>query len=126
MSSFMGACICHKKFEHFSMNDLNGIDKYYSLMSKRKADIFMWLIDSKGPWETPESFRCFQRSSIVNTPIKVSNKDEIEICARKSESTLHVDEKQIPTTLNPPSASVPIISSIHISNRPLLDDSSEW
>ncbi|CAF0869610.1 unnamed protein product [Rotaria sordida] len=126
----MGVCHCHKKGEYFSINDLNGIDKYYSLMSKRKADIFMWLIDSKGPWETPESFFNFKQSDIKKSPVKVSNKDEIQICISKSKpiinSDVHVDQKEICMKLNSTNAHLPIVTSIDINKKSLLDSPSDW
>jgi hypothetical protein len=76
----MGKCFSHKKNEHFSIHDLNGMDKYYSLMSKRKADIFRWLIDSEGPWKAPESFLCFKQIDTKNNSVEVSNEDEIRVC----------------------------------------------
>ncbi|CAF0860152.1 unnamed protein product [Rotaria sp. Silwood1] len=126
----MGTCNCHKKDEYFSLNDLNGIDKYYSLMSKRKADIFMWLIDSKGPWETPESFLCFKQSNVKNSPIKVSNEDEIQILVSKSKSIinsgLHVDQKDISMKLNLINAPLSIVHVTDINKKPVLDSPSDW
>jgi hypothetical protein len=45
----MGGCISRKIDEYFSMNDLHGMEKYYSFMPKRKADIIRWITDSKSP-----------------------------------------------------------------------------
>ncbi len=85
MSSFMGTCICHKK-EDFSMNDLNGMEKYYSLMSKRKADILQWLTNSEGPWKTTDSFLCFKKIDAKIGSVKISNEDEIRIRTSTSKS----------------------------------------
>ncbi|CAF4474453.1 unnamed protein product, partial [Rotaria socialis] len=134
--SFMGSCICHKKDEYFSMNDLNGIDKYYSLMSKRKANILIWLIDSKGPWETPESFLCFKQSVTKFDPVKVSNEDEIEIRksnsksiinrSLKHKSSMHVDQKEAIMKSNFVYANVPVTTSTVVNYAPLLDCASDW
>jgi len=63
----MGVCIGDRKDEHFLMNDLNGID------------ILRWITDSKGPWKTPDSFVCFKEIDAKNSPVNVSNEDEIRI-----------------------------------------------
>ena len=127
----MGACICHKKDEHFSMNDLNGMEKYYSLMSKRKGDILRWLLDSEDPWKTPDSFLCFKQIDAKNSPVKISNEDEIRICATKSKSSinndfkrtlsLHVDQKEICMNLNLVNSTLSIVNSVDVNNRRLLD-----
>jgi len=90
----MGACIGYKKDEHFSMNDLNGIEKYYSLISKRKVDILRWITDSEGPWKTPDSFLCFKKIDAKNSPVNISNEDEIRIRTLKSKSSRDSDLKR--------------------------------
>jgi hypothetical protein len=132
----MGACINHKKDEHFSMNDLIGMDKYYSLMSKRKADILAWVIESEGPWQTPNSFICFQQIDVKSNPVKVSNEDEIRSCAAKSKSSvnddlkrissLHVDRKEIHVNVKPISSTLSISSAADINNEHLLDWPNDW
>lgn len=128
----MGAFICHKKDNGFLMDDLNGIDKYYSLMSKRKADILMWLVDSKGPWETPESFVRFESSDVKKNPVQVLNEDEIRNYISKSTLTTYSDFKQtsnlcvdqkIPCRSN---TTLPIINSVDSTNKLFLDCSSHW
>jgi hypothetical protein len=117
----MGGCIFRKTDEHFSMNDLHGIEKYYSLMPKRKADIIRWITDSKGPWKTPDSFSCLQQIDEKIGPMKVSNEDEIRIRALKSineskqSSSLHVDLEKMC-----------IINSDDVKRSPLLDWPSDW
>jgi hypothetical protein len=132
----MGACINHKKDEQFSMNDLIGMDKYYSLMPKRKADVLHWMIDSEGPWKTPDSFLCFQQIDIKNNPVRVSNEDEIRSYAAKSKSSinndlkrtssLHVDQKEIQMNLNTVNSTLSLGTSTDINNEHLLDWPSDW
>jgi hypothetical protein len=122
----MGKCFSHKTNEPFSIQDLNGMEKYYSLMSKRKADVFRWLIDSEGPWETPESFLCFKQIDMKKNPVKVSNEDEIRIYAAKSKSSLYVDQKEISMNLNPVDSTLSIVSSADINKGPLVHWSSDW
>jgi hypothetical protein len=128
----MGTCICHKKQEDFSMNDLNGIEKYYSLMSKRKVDILRWVKDSEGPWKTPDSFLCFKQINAKTSPVIVSNEDEIRIRASKSKSSrksdfkktsnLHVDQKDICMNLNPVNSTL----AIDINNGSSFNWSNDW
>ncbi len=126
MSSFMGACICHKKHEHFSMDDLNGIEKYSLLMSKRKEDIFTWLMTSEGPWKAPESFLDFKQTDVKNTPMKVSNEDEIRIRTTRSPSSSHVDQNEICRHLSPVNLTLSITTSADINNEPLLNWANGW
>ena len=51
MLVLMGACISQKNERHFSIDDLNGMEKYYSLLPKRKADVLRWMTGSEGPWK---------------------------------------------------------------------------
>lgn len=71
----MGVCLSnnksHEKQENFSTEDLRGIEKYFSAMPKRKAEIFSWLMSSEGPWKTPESFVEF-RHKRKNTDLSKS------------------------------------------------------
>lgn len=114
----MGTCICQRKNEHFSMNDLNGIEKYYSFISKRKIDILQWLINSEGPWKSPDSFLCFEE---IETPIKISNDEEIQIHQLKTQTIVNINEKEeIYVDINP------MNSTISINNPPLLDWPNDW
>jgi hypothetical protein len=136
MLLLMGACISRKTDEHFSMKDLHGMEKYYSLMPKRKGDIIRWITDSKGPWKTPDSFSCLQQIDAKMGPIKVSNDDEIRIQALKSasnidsdgkqSSSLHIDLEKMSMTLNPGNSNLSIISSADVNNGPLLDWPTDW
>ncbi len=137
MSSFMGTCICHRKEEDFSMNDLNGMEKYYSLMSKQKADILKWLTNSEGPWKTPDSFLCFKKIDAKIGPVKISNEDEIRIRTSTSKSNrntdfkqtsnLHTDQNEICMNLNPINSTLSIVNSFtDINNEPLLKWASDW
>jgi hypothetical protein len=120
----MGTCICYKKDEQFSMNDLNGMEKYYTLISKQKADILIWLANSEGPWKTPDSFLCFKQIDAQNKPVKMSNEDEIRIRALESKSSVNNDFKQTICTgeLNPINSTLSIVTS---TGR-LLEWSSDW
>ncbi len=122
----MGACICHKKHEHFSMDDLNGTEKYCLLMSKRKEDIFTWLMASEGPWKTPESFLDFKQNDVKNAPMKVSNEDEIRIRTTRSPSSSHVNQNEICGNLSPVNLTLPITTSADINNEPLLNWANGW
>ncbi|CAF1156049.1 unnamed protein product [Didymodactylos carnosus] len=77
----MGSCSCtEEKDKIFHIDDLKGIDKYYPLMSKRKAEIFKWLMSSDGPWDTPSSFDKYRTefvSTAKNGPVQVTNADEM-------------------------------------------------
>ena len=73
----MGACACRKIKEPFKIDDLAGMDKYYSLMSKQKVTVFTWLTASEGPWDVPESFRLFKSIDAQRSPVRVSHDDEM-------------------------------------------------
>ena len=130
----MGACVSRKKDEQFSINDLNGMEKYYSLMPRGKADILRWLTDSKGPWKTPDSFTCFQIIDTRTIPVKVSNDDEVRLHAIESKwnddckgtSSLQFDREEMCMTLNPVNSTLSTASSVDVNNGPLLDWPSDW
>lgn len=94
------------------------------------------MIDSEGPWKTPNSFLCFQQIDIKNNPVRVSNEDEIRSYAAKSKSSinndlkrtssLHVDQKEIQIKLNTVNSTLSLGTSTDINNEHLLDWPSDW
>jgi hypothetical protein len=133
----MGACICHKPNEYFSMNDISGMEKFYSVMSKRKADICTWLIASEGPWEAPESILCFKQIDAKYSPVKVSNEDEIRIRASNSKSSINVNstrtsswqvdrKKKDLNYIKPIDSTLSNATSATVNNGTLLDWPSDW
>ena len=76
----MGACLSQTKPQPFSADDIPNIENYFSLMSKRKAEIFSWLIASQGPWEKPASFVEFKLANVPTKPVRTSNEEEIRLC----------------------------------------------
>jgi hypothetical protein len=63
---------------------------------------------------------------VKKNPVKVSNEDEIRICAAKSKSSLYADQKEISMNLNPIDPTLSIVSSADINKGPLVDWSSCW
>ena len=116
----MGACISQKNDQQFSMNDLNGMEKYYSILPKRKADVLRWMTSSEGPWKVPESFSCLQITDAKMNPLEVSNEDEIRIHAlqlktnvesdSKKTSRFHADRDRLSMTFNQIDSVLPIRS----------------
>lgn len=92
----MGACIFQKNDRQFSMNDFNGMEKYYTVLPKKKADVLRWMTSSAGPWKIPKSFSCFQITDAKVNPIKVSNEDEMRMHAlqlKMNMSHSHADRR---------------------------------
>lgn len=112
----MGKCFSHRRNEHFSIDDLNGIENYYSLMSKRKVDVLRWMIDSQGPWKTPNSFVDFKLTDAYKNPLKISNEDEIQN---------NVD-KNISIHFRTANSNITLMNSNDVKNDVLLDWPSDW
>ena len=90
----MGVCVSQKNDQQFSIDDLNGMEKYYSILPKRKADILRWMTTSEGPWKVSDSFSCFQITDAKINPMKMSNEDEVRSHALQSKSIIHSDCKK--------------------------------
>jgi hypothetical protein len=75
----MGACACRKIKEPFKIEQIAEMNKYYSLMSKQKVNVFTWLAASEGPWEIPDSFRLFTSIDGKRPPVRVFNDDEVRL-----------------------------------------------
>jgi len=112
------------------------MDKYYSLLPKRKADILRWMTGSEGPWKTPDSFACLQSIDTKMSPVKVSNEDEILFRALQSKSnmnsdckktsSLHVELEDTSMTFNPVDSTLSIRSSDNVNKNSSLDWPSDW
>ena len=134
----MGTCgMCHNKKNQFTIEDLTGMDRYFTLMSKRKVDIFQWLMTSDGPWETPESFLNFKQSNVRDYPIKISNEEEIRIQLSDTYNTnvhdevqkmslLHVEHNDSMLKVSSSTSTVTVSTFSATNNETLSNLQNEW
>ena len=68
----MGACLHSRKEQHFSLDELDGLEKFFSLMSKRKGEIVRWILASQGPWTNVDV-----SLDTAHEPERISNAEEV-------------------------------------------------
>lgn len=96
----MGMCVSQKNDQQFTIDDLNGMEKYYSMLPKRKTDVLRWMTTSEGPWKVPDSFSCFQITDAKINPMKISNVDEMRCHALQFKSNVNNDCKKMEESPN--------------------------